>query len=111
MSEAKFTEGPWFFRKEQGFMLGTLSSSLGKIIAIFKRQPKEEDMHLIAAAPEMYEENEARAKLLGKIYVALQQKDSSTALELLNEAETIDFSSGEPVALSPSLAKARGEKK
>tara|TARA_R110000782_G_scaffold270483_1_gene371852 strand:+ start:44676 stop:44945 length:270 start_codon:yes stop_codon:yes gene_type:complete len=54
MSKASFTKGDWSFKMEKGKWLGTLRSSGGKVIAIFKRQPSQADMNLIATAPEMY---------------------------------------------------------
>lgn len=55
MGKAKFTKGEWFSKPEQGVWLSSLCSKSGVILSIFKRKPKEADLNLILAAPDMYE--------------------------------------------------------
>lgn len=64
---------------------------------------------LIVSAREIYEEDERRAKLIGEVFVLIQQEMYQEAFDVIYEQEVIDFSTGDPVAVSPALAKARGE--
>ena len=68
-------------------------------------------MEALDIAKEMYEENSDRAELIGQVYVLLQQGMAEDALNLIHEREVISFETGNPIAVSSSLSKARGETK
>lgn len=68
----------------------------------------EANARLIAAAPELYEENEQRSRLIGEVYILLLQGQTKEAIDLIYEQTVINFTDG-PVAVSPALKKARGE--
>lgn len=87
VSEAKFTKGPWKFRRATKTLWATISGA-GRIIVVFRREFKDEDAHLIAASPDMYE--------------ALED----AAMEIRNLARGTTDSYDAIMAL---LAKARGE--
>lgn len=74
-------------------------------------EEKKANGQLISAAPDLVEEHEEWASLLGEVYMFLQQADYSEAKRLLDQAVTIDFkaNNGAPSALSPALDKAYGQ--
>lgn len=65
MSEAKFTPGPWIFRKCSAYGISISAKDGESIIGAMECQNTafleicDEDAHLIAAAPELYEALEA----------------------------------------------------
>jgi hypothetical protein len=99
MSETKFTPGPWRYDYEDGYC-GEIIASTGKTVATFTDEPSAQDAHLIAAAPDMYEELEC-ARDVFRFYQSHHEFKGGSEKAIRNKeiADRIDR----------LLAKARGE--
>lgn len=104
MRETKHTPGPWFVAEGvEGYP--DIVTKDG--ISIIGNEGFYGDFcqdwinaHLVASAPELLEENQEWASLIGQVYVMLQQDDAKGALKLIREENIITFKDGSPVAAS-----------
>jgi hypothetical protein len=118
MRDTEFTPGPW----RLGYGHAVVADSTEGLTIRGSTEPEyyggnmiaesvaPANCHLISAAPELYEEHESWSKILGEVFVMLQQENFSEAENHLYLAVTVDFSTGSPIAISEAMAKARGEK-
>ena len=110
MSNAKFASGEWKFKPEKGAQHGVLGSSIGKIIAIFKKQPSDEDVALIIAAPKMYEMLES---VLSEMHMLIDEVNDQRCSHRNPMSETPpELHDGQTLhEIQLLLAEARGELK
>lgn len=108
---SKFTEGPWYVSKPKGEHRAFVMADGMRICTVAHNSGKtsaNSNAALITSAPDLYEEDEQRSRLIGEVYILLLQGQTKEAIDLIYEQEVINFTDG-PMAVSPALAKARGE--
>ena len=123
MSETNWTPGPWQMEPvllgcelEQAYDVGPAGVMEDYRIAIVKAECGGDDeqvlanARLIAAAPDLYEELDQMAAVLGRIAVAASCLDWEEVASICFAELGVDFlEDGSPKAKTKSLAKARGE--
>jgi len=115
MSELKASPGAWSAAFEEAVRVKCSRGTVATVsqVSLLYGRTKEEvaaNAHLIAAAPDLYEEHAAWARSITSILIKLLDGDAELALEMLEDDFIVDCDEhGYPEVQSIALAKARGE--